>query len=184
MTKHWHVVLLLFAIALGVVVLLWPTPADLPESAPPAGGLPGFADAQPVPEPAVDDEVEDAAAAVDGDLTQQAVNAVRVGDVELAMTLFEQAIDTDPADADAYRHYGRLLTRMVAYERAVEMLERARDLQPNDAQAWLDLATVYERSQQFQKSWDAQAKAREIVGSDAITRDESGRFVVSGTMLD
>ncbi len=62
-------------------------------------------------------------------------------------------------------------------------MERARDLTPNDAQAWLDLATLYERVQVLEKSWEARAKAANLVGTEAITRDEQGRFVVVGGAL-
>ena len=72
---------------------------------------------------------------------------------------------------------------MVSYEKALPLLERARDLQPGNAQAWLDLATLHERRQRLEKSWAARAEAAKIVGTDSITRDEQGRFVVAGNTL-
>ena len=72
---------------------------------------------------------------------------------------------------------------MTAYQQALPLLERARDLTPNDAQAWLDLATLYERAQVLEKSWEARAKAANLVGTEAITRDEQGRFIVIGGAL-
>ena len=116
-------------------------------------------------------------------LTQRAINARAVGDIETAITLFEQAISTDPADVVALSNYGRLLTLTFSLDRAVEVLEAATDLQPSDAQAWLDLATAYERAQLFRESRNALAKAQSLVGADAIARDELGRFVVEGTKL-
>jgi Flp pilus assembly protein TadD len=97
--------------------------------------------------------------------------------------LFERAIDEHPDDPEPHSQYGRLLTLMVSYEKALPLLERARDLKPGDAQAWLDLATLYERVQVFDKSWAAQAEAAKLVGSEAITRDEQGRFIVEGSPL-
>jgi Flp pilus assembly protein TadD len=72
---------------------------------------------------------------------------------------------------------------MVSYQQALPLLERARDLRPDDAQMWLDLATLYERAQILEKSWEARARAAELVGSEAITRDRQGRFVVQGNSL-
>ena len=117
------------------------------------------------------------------ELTQRAINARAVGDIETAIALFEQAISIDPTDAVALSNYGRLLTLTFSLQRAVEVLEAATDLQPSDAQAWLDLATAYERAQLFKDSRDAQVKAQALVGADAITRDELGRYVVKGTQL-
>ena len=95
----------------------------------------------------------------------------------------EQAIDADPDNPEPHARYGRLLTLMVSYEKALPLLERARDLQPGNAQAWLDLATLHERSQRLEKSWAARAEAAKIVGTESITRDEQGRFVVAGNSL-
>ena len=117
------------------------------------------------------------------ELTQRAINARAVGDIETAITLFEQAISADPADVVALSEYGRLLTLTFSLDRAVEVLEAATDLQPADAQAWLDLATAYERAQLFRNSRDAQVRARALVGAEAITRDRLGRLIVAGTEL-
>ena len=118
------------------------------------------------------------------ELTQRAINARAVGDIETAITLFEQAISADPADVVALSNYGRLLTLTFSLNRAIELLEAVTDLQPSDAQAWLDLATAYERAQLFRDSREAQVKAQALVGADAITRDELGRYVVEGTQLE
>ena len=116
-------------------------------------------------------------------LNQQAMNAWHSGDIRRAMSLFQQAIDAAPNNPAPHSNYGRLLTLMTAYQQALPLLERARDLTPNDAQAWLDLATLYERAQVLEKSWEARAKAANLVGTEAITRDEQGRFIVIGGAL-
>ncbi len=116
-------------------------------------------------------------------LNQQAMNAWHIGDIRQAMSLFQQAIDAAPNNPAPHSNYGRLLTLMTAYQQALPLLERARDLTPNDAQAWLDLATLYERAQVLEKSWEARAKAANLVGTEAITRDEQGRFIVMGGVL-
>ena len=187
MTRRWHFWLILAVIVIGLVVIFWPAPVT----------------EEPLSEPAVDEvvPVTDATTAqmltptgaaeaatssdvADGSvLTAQAKNAWYRGDISGAMTLFEQAIDEHPDDPEALTNYGRLLTLMLSYEKALPMLERARDLQPDDAQAWLDLATLYERVQWLDKSWAAQAEAAKLVGSEAVTRDEQGRFVVQGNSL-
>jgi len=116
-------------------------------------------------------------------LNAQALNAWHTGDIDGAMTLFEQAIDEYPDDPEPCSNYGRLLTLMADYETALPLLERARDLRPDEAQPWLDLATLYERAQQFEKAWAAREQAANLVGSEAIQRDSEGRFVVEGHTL-
>ena len=184
MRRHWHILAILLALAVGLIAFLWPGKSQEPRvkqtgaggSVPPtpegSPSLPGPMDMQPAsshPEAT--------------ELTQRAINARAVGDIETAITLFERAISADPADVVALSNYGRLLTLTFSLERAIEVLEAARDLQPSDAQAWLDLATAYERAQLFRHSREAQVKAQALVGADAITRDELGRLMVKGSQL-
>ncbi|MDJ0708912.1 MAG: hypothetical protein QNJ14_00910 [Woeseiaceae bacterium] len=185
MRRGWHILAILLALVAGVITLLWPGPSDepevtLPESPPPMSS--GQEVIPPVEETANTPREDTAASA--SELTERAINARAVGDIETAISLFEQAISADPTDTVALSNYGRLLTLTFSLERAVEVLEAARDLRPADAQAWLDLATVYERAQLFTDSREAQAMAQSLVGANAITRDEMGRFLVAGTKLD
>lgn len=172
---------------MGLVVMFWPAPvAEEPLSEPAVEEVVPVTDAT-TPQAQAPTGAAEAltySAAADGSvLTAQAKNAWYTGDISGAMTLFEQAIDEHPDDPEPLTNYGRLLTLMVSYEKALPMLERARDLQPDDAQAWLDLATLYERVQRLDKSWAAQAEAAKLVGSEAVTRDEQGRFIVQGNSL-
>lgn len=187
MKRRWHFWAILAVIVIGLVVLFWPAPVtEAPLSGPAVDKVVPVADTTTpqAPAPTGADEAVMSLAAADGSvLTAQAKNAWYTGDISGAMTLFEQAIQEHPDDPEPLTNYGRLLTLMVSYEEALPMLERARDLQPDDAQAWLDLATLYERVQRLDKSWAAQAEAAKLVGSEAVTRDEQGRFVVQGNSL-
>ena len=187
---HWW----FWAIAVAIILLIvfWPRTAKEPPRenalAPDAGvGSEVTTAVEPVqtgPEAPVDSDVPAESGENDSALLNgQAMNAWYSGDLRTAMTLFEQAIATAPDDPVPHTNYGRLLTLMVALDRAIPLLERARDLEPQNVQAWLDLATVYERAQLFSKSWEAQAEAAKLVGADSITRDEQGRFILSGTSL-
>lgn len=189
MTRRWHFWLLVILVIIGLVVVLWPlpvtekTPAQSPEEppAPDTATIPAaesFDDVGEPPEPAK--LVAESSGSL---LNEQAINAWYTGNIVEAITLFEQAISADPNNPDPHSNYGRLLTLMVSYEKALPLLERARDLKPGDAQVWLDLATLYERTQMLNKSWAAQGEAAKLVGSEAITRDEQGRFVVEGSTL-
>lgn len=189
MTRRWLHLLLFILVLAGLVILLVPAPVE--------DGRPGGSERDgPAELPATPDSTEfeadsaspqGSAGASDGlsssVLNEQAINAWRSGDILNAMTLFEQAIDADPDNPEPHSNYGRLLTLMVSYEKALPLLERARELRPGDAQAWLDLATLYERLQRLERSWAARAEAEKIVGTEAITRDEQGRFVVAGNTL-
>lgn len=189
MTRLWLYLLVFILVLVGLVSLLVPTPVE--------EGLPAVSrQNKPAERPSTADSTEfeadtapsqGAAAAPTGlsgsVLNEQAINAWHSGDILNAMTLFEQAIDADPDNPEPHANYGRLLTLMVSYEKALPLLERARDLQPGNAQAWLDLATIHERRQRLEKSWAARAEAEKIVGTESITRDEQGRFVVAGNTL-
>lgn len=185
MKRHWHIVAILLALAVGVVAVLWPGKSQEPQTVPTdkAEVMPSNpVSAAPPEEPA---DIRPARVQPHAtELTRRAINARAVGDIEAAIDLFEQAISADPADVIALSNYGRLLTLTFSLDRAIEVLEAAKDFQPSDAQAWLDLATVYERAQLFRESRDAQVKAQALVGADAITRDGLGRFVVAGTRLE
>jgi tetratricopeptide (TPR) repeat protein len=189
MTRRWLHLLVLILVLAGVVILLVPAPVDEGRPAVSGQDMP----AEP-PSTADSTEFEADSAPSQGSagapaglsssvLNEQAINAWHSGDILNAMTLFEQAIDADPDNPEPHARYGRLLTLMVSYEKALPLLERARDLQPGNAQAWLDLATLHERRQRLEKSWAARAEAAKIVGTDSITRDEQGRFVVAGNTL-
>ena len=184
MRRHWHIVAILLSLAVGVVAFLWPGRSQEPPLRPPVAEdtVPPTPVASPSLEEPKDLQPASSHAEVT-ELTQRAINARAVGDIETAVKLFEQAISADPADVIALSNYGRLLTLTFSLDRAIEILEAATDLQPSDAQAWLDLATAYERAQLFRDSREAQVKAQALVGADAITRDELGRLVVKGSQL-
>lgn len=189
MTRPLFYLLLLMLVLVGLVFLFMPAPIE--EDGPTHSEQEALPETQAIP--AATDEQSDVVPPHDTDnspperssslLNARAINAWHGGDIQEAMALFEQAIDADADDPEPHANYGRLLTLMVAYEKALPLLQRARDLRPGDAQAWLDLATLYERGQKFEESWAAQAEAAKIVGSESITRDEQGRFVVTGTTL-
>ena len=184
MKRHWHIAAILIALMVGALAFLWPGASQDPQIMPP--GTDDAAPPTPVGSPGLDEPLDIPPATIHAEataLTQRAINARAVGDIETAIALFEQAISSDPSDVVALSNYGRLLTLTFAMDRAIEVLEAARDLQPSDAQAWLDLATAYERAQLFRDSREAQAKAQALIGADAITRDDLGRFVVEGTQL-
>ena len=185
MTRRLHLILLIIAVLIGLAVFMWPTPVVEPEpetrqspDVEPAPPAESESDPKPVAAPEELEPRETGAS-----LNEQAVEAWYTGELQKAMMLFEQAIDANPDDPEALSNYGRLLTLMVSYDRALPLLERAKDLKPDDAQAWLDLATLYQRVQLLDRSWEAQAEAAKRIGSESITRDEHGRFVVEGTSL-
>lgn len=192
---HWRYWLVAVVIAVGLIIAFWPHALTDPSTEVSIGN--GAADNESddssiasgatEQEKGEDTNIEiptDPGAAENGALlNQQAMNAWHAGEIREAMALFEQAIEAAPDDPAPHSNYGRLLTLMVSYQQALPLLERARDLRPDDAQMWLDLATLYERAQILEKSWEARARAAELVGSEAITRDRQGRFVVQGNSL-
>ncbi len=192
---HWRYWLVAVVIAVGLIILFWPqsltdpsTEVSIGDSAADNESDDSFI-ASGASDQEQNEDVKDQISVGPGGaengalLNQQAMNAWYAGEIREAMSLFEQAIEAAPDDPAPHSNYGRLLTLMVSYQQALPLLERARDLTPGDAQVWLDLATLYERAQVLEKSWEARARAVELVGSDAITRDQQGRFIVQGNSL-
>ena len=113
-------------------------------------------------------------------LNAQALDAWRTGEIRRALDLFEAAVAADPQDAEPHSNYGRLLTRMAAYERALPHLERAAELSPDDAQVWLDLRTLYERTLSLERATDARRRAEGLAAGRHIVKDDNGFWVLEG----
>lgn len=114
-------------------------------------------------------------------LNERAMQAAQTGDIRGAIDLFEGAVSGKPGVAAPYSNYGRLLTRMTAYEEALPLLERAAQLTPEDPQVWLDLQTLYERAVQLERAFYARKKAEALAPGWRIVRDAHGFYRLEGT---
>lgn len=124
----------------------------------------------PAPREQPPDERTDSARA----LNDQALEAWKTGRLADALTLFENAVATDPDDWVPRSDYARLLVMMTDYEKAGPQLERAVELNPDSARVWLDLYSYYQRNMQLEKGFHAYGKAKALARGEAIVQDETG----------
>lgn len=73
----------------------------------------------------------------------QAIDAVRKGQVDRAQQLFDQAIKSDPKNADAYNNKGNLLMSSRKYKQAIPEYSAAIQLQANRAPYIFNRAYAY-----------------------------------------
>ena len=134
---------------------------------------------EPDPEAAEPEPVESARV-----LHDMGLEAWTRGEVREAMSLLQQAIETDPDDPYSRTQYARLMLLAMSYSEALPHLERAAELNPYDPQVWLDLATYYEKKLIYERSWEALRRAEELAGGLGFTRDErSGFWVIEGESI-
>jgi hypothetical protein len=96
MRRHWHIVVVLLALLVGVVVFLWPGKSQEPRVTPP--GAEDEVPQVPVSSPRLEDPIDTQPADIHREateLTQRAINARAVGDIATAIALFEQAISSE-----------------------------------------------------------------------------------------
>ena len=74
---------------------------------------------------------------------QRGLAALRAGDLNAALTAFQQASDNDPGNADAVNHLGLVERKLGRFPDAERDLQRALALEPTRASAWFQLAQVY-----------------------------------------
>ncbi len=134
---------------------------------------------EPDPEAAEPEPVESARV-----LHDMGLEAWTRGEVREAMSLLQQAIETDPDDPHSRTQYARLMLLAMSYSEALPHLERAAELNPYDPQVWLDLATYYEKKLIHERSWEALRRAEELAGGRGFSREErSGFWVIEGESI-
>ena len=102
------------------------------------------------------------------------------GDLVRALELFDEAVKADPDDALVRTDYGRMLTKMAAYDKAYPHLLRAAELEPDDPAVWLDLQTLYERDVLLEQADHAAKRAEALAGGRNIVQDEFGAWMLEG----
>jgi tetratricopeptide (TPR) repeat protein len=139
-------------------------------------GVPGGVLSEPQPsEREVSAETESART-----LDAMALDAWKKGDLVRSLGLFEEAVKADPDDAIIRTNYGRMLTKMGAFNKASTHLLRAAELQPDDPTAWLNLQSLYERQFLTDQAQHAAERAEAVAGGQRIVQDEFGDWMLEG----
>ena len=76
-------------------------------------------------------------------LVAQSQDEAARGNLDAALDMARQAVEKDPAFAEAWKQQGNVLLKKQAYEEAVQSLKTAAQIKPQDAGAWLDLGWAY-----------------------------------------
>ncbi len=79
-------------------------------------------------------------------LNTQAINALRAGDVQGAVTLFTQAAAQDPGDPEIQNNLGYAYLQAGRLEEARQYLLQTLQLAPTRAQAWVNTADLFAQS--------------------------------------
>jgi predicted Zn-dependent protease len=129
-----------------------------------------------------ENEVDEVSATTESGRTldAMALDSWKNGDLVRAMELFDEAVKADPNDALIRANYGRMLTKMGAFDKAQPQLLRAAELEPDDPTAWLDLQTLYEREFLVEQADDAANRAEALAGGRRIVQDEFGDWMLEG----
>src|SRR5688572_29232043 len=80
------------------------------------------------------------------DLYGQALEALRSGQHEQAITSLQRAVELDPRMAKAHGALGSLYLQLGKFAAAEPQLERARDLDPGNVQFAVNLAHLYSKT--------------------------------------
>jgi len=78
--------------------------------------------------------------------------AQRLGNLDLALSFYQRAVDFDPYYAVAYNDLGVVLEAKGMNDRAKEVYLRAISLDPNYLSAYYNLAALYEREGEYDKA--------------------------------
>ena len=88
--------------------------------------------------------------------------AYNAGDLDRAVTLFQQAVKRSPGAAEPLVDLGRALARKGEKEQALEVLNRAVETSPEDAFALLNLGHVLSITGQLDKGVEYAQRAAEL----------------------
>ncbi|MDS4028524.1 MAG: tetratricopeptide repeat protein [Candidatus Contendobacter sp.] len=88
---------------------------------------------------------------------QRGQAALRTGDLNVALTAFQQAGRDDPGNVDAVNHLGLVERKLGQFPDAERDLQRALALEPTRASAWFQLAQVYGLSEDGRRARGALA---------------------------
>lgn len=94
------------------------------------------------------------------ELFDEATGALAIGDLEGAVTLYQQCVDLEPEFFEGWHALGMALMKIGRYSDAIQAGLRATELAPNDQLAWSSLSLFYVRNHQIPEAEAAGVKAK------------------------
>ncbi len=98
-------------------------------------------------------------------LAQGALDAMRAGRDDEAITKFTEIVGKIPTCGDCYYNLGVLLGKKQQYPEAEAAFQKALEINPNSGDAYTGLANVYNAQKKFDLAQQASAKAAELTSS-------------------
>jgi len=98
-------------------------------------------------------------------MAQQAIEAMRAGRDDEAITKFNEIVAKIPTCSDCYYNLGVAYSKKQQFAEAEAAFTKATELAPNNADAYTGLANVYNAQKKFDQAQQASAKAAQLAGS-------------------
>ena len=95
-------------------------------------------------------------------LAKEAVDAMRAGRDDEAVTKFNEIVAKVPTCGDCYSNLGVLYSKKQQYAEGEAAFKKALELNANSADAWTGLANLYNAQKKFDLAQQASAKAAEL----------------------
>jgi tetratricopeptide (TPR) repeat protein len=92
-----------------------------------------------------------------------ALDLVAEGDLERALTQYQQSLDADPAFADALHGMARVLQDMNRLDEAIAVAKRISELDPDDVLAHTSLSILYQKKGMVPEA-EAEANTARVLG--------------------
>ena len=109
------------------------------------------------------------------ELFDEATGALAIGDLEAAVTLYQQCVELQPEFFEGWHALGMALMKIGRYPDAIQAGLRATELAPNDQLAWSSLSLFYVRNHQIPEAEAAGVKAKILSWGGKIALDTKER---------
>lgn len=142
----------------------WPAPAAVEAPVPVPAVLPG-----PTEPPVVVPAKEGPASSIE-ELWSRGESSYERGDLDGALTLFEEALSRDRQRARSWNYVGGVYFSRGDLPRALEHFNRAADLDPRDVRVCNNLGTAYERLGEYARAEELYQRAALLDPGHALTQ--------------
>ena len=83
-------------------------------------------------------------------------------DLEAAVNVFKELVNTYPDYVDGFLGLGHAYERLSRYDEAIEAIQKAIDINPEDPLVYTSLSMCYQRKGMIQEAEDAMAKSQQL----------------------
>lgn len=128
-------------------------------------------------------EADKAAQAALGTAAQEAVAALQAGNVDLAITKFEEVTAKVPTCVDCFYNLGVAYTQKQQLDKAEETFKKVIAMRPEHAESWSQLASVYNTQKKFDLAVEASQKAAQFSASAGATGASAEALYNQGVTL-